>query len=197
MANPYLGAVPSAVTSPDNDTQKKRILAATTNSMPSSNGTNVNINGVNSTTQTQTDPTASLPQSPGTAAATNVNTSGGFYGDGHGARTQEYIDNPNAAGPTGLQSEVAQLSADYTKALNAGILDPVTANEVNADASSGFIEGADNELAAATAGKGIYGVRQLTQKQRQLMAMMPGRGQLTARQSGGATNSGSVAPLVS
>jgi hypothetical protein len=192
LAYPYLGGLtPSAVASPNEDPTtsaiKRKALVAANNS---------GLGGVSAATQTQSVAQAALPTTPSADPAT-VDLHVDFNNMNQYQQANVFNWNPGADhNGAKLQQDVNQTSKDYNKALADGILDPTTAAEINADFSNYQFEGADAEIQAAEGGKGVYGVRQLNYKQRQIAALQPGRAQLSTR-IGSVAASGSSVSLVS
>lgn len=71
------------------------------------------------------------------------------------------------------------VSAAYQTAV--GSLDVTTSNEIQAALATGDATKAATLLEQAKAGTGIYGIREQNQKQKQLLAVYPGRAQLSPR----------------
>lgn len=72
---------------------------------------------------------------------------------------------------------------DVTAAYHAslGNLDVTTSNEIQAALATGDPTKAAALLEQSKAGTGIYGIRQMNEKQKQLLSVMPGRAQLSPR----------------
>lgn len=107
----------------------------------------------------------------------NMNHSAAGNNDFVSSNISKQNDQQNSADVT--KKTLDDVTAAYHASL--GNLDVTTSNEIQAALATGDPAKAAALLEQSKSGTGIYGIRQMNEKQKQLLSIMPGRAQLSPR----------------